>query len=81
MQGIFFGVVQNLYKFLEASPHRHAKLESVITEVNSIPRIKSVKKLSDTWWACRNDAIRAVSENFSGILKALDEIEQSSHNG
>ena len=44
----FFGVLQNLYTFLEASPHRHAKLESVIKEVNSKPQIMSVKKLSDT---------------------------------
>ena len=77
----FFGVLQNLYTFLEASSHRHAKLESVIKEVNSKPRIMSVKKLSDTRWACRSDAIRAVSENFSAILKALDEVEQSAHSG
>ena len=32
-----FGVLQNLYNFLEASPHRHAKLESVIKEVDSRP--------------------------------------------
>ena len=60
----FFGVLQNLYNFLEASPHRHAKLESMIKEVISKPRIMSVKKLSDTRWACRSDAVRAVSENF-----------------
>ena len=33
-----FGILQSLYNFLEASPHRHAKLESVIKEVNSKPR-------------------------------------------
>ena len=77
----FFGILQNLYSSLEASPHRHAKLESVIKEVNSKPRIMSVKKLSDTQWACRSDAVRAVSENFSPILKALDEIEQSARDG
>ena len=77
----FFGVLQNLYNFLEASPHRHAKLESMIKEVISKPRIMSVKKLSDTRWACRSDAVRAVSENFPAILKALDEIEQSAHDG
>ena len=77
----FFGILQNLYNFLEASPHRHAKLESMIKEVNSEPRIMSVKKLSDTRWACRSDAVRAISENFSPILKALDEIEQSARDG
>ena len=74
----FFGILQNLYNFLEASPHQHAKLESVIKEVNFKPRIMSVKKLSDTRWACRSDG---VPENFSPILKALDEIEQSARDG
>lgn len=76
----FFGVLQSLYTFLEASPHRQAKLQAIIAEVNSNPRILSIKRLSDTRWACRSDAVRAVSANFSAILKALDEIEQSSHN-
>ena len=77
----FFGVLQNLYTFLEASPHRHAKLEAVIIQVNSKPRVKSMKKLSDTRWACRIDAILAVYENYSAILTALDEIEDNSSNG
>ena len=77
----FFGVLQNLYTFLEASPHRHAKLEAVIFQVTSKPRIKSMKKLSDTRWACRIDAILAVYENYSAILTALDEIQDNSSNG
>ena len=77
----FFGVLQNLYTFLEASPHRHAKLEAVITQVTSKPRVKSMKKLSDTRWACRIDAILAVYENYSAILLALDEIQDNSSNG
>ena len=77
----FFGVLQNLYTFLEASPHRHAKLEAVIIQVTSKPCIKSMKKLSDTRWACRIDAILAVYENYSAILTALDEIQDNSSNG
>jgi len=49
----FFGVLQNLYNFLEASPQRHSKLKSLMFELKSKPRIKSLKKLSDTRWACR----------------------------
>ena len=78
---IFFGVLQNLYNFLEASPHRHSKLESLMLELKSKPRIKSLKKLSDTRWACRSDAIQAVYENFTAIKKALEEIEEQSSDG
>ncbi|XP_011407856.1 PREDICTED: uncharacterized protein LOC105315057 [Amphimedon queenslandica] len=77
----FFGILQNLYCFLEASPHRHAKLQSIILQVISKPRIKSIKKLSDTRWSCRSDAILAVFENYIAIVKALEEIEESSHIG
>ena len=38
----FFGVIQNLYNFLEASPHRHCKLESLMQELSSKPRIKII---------------------------------------
>ena len=77
----FFGVLQNLYTFLEASPHRHAKLEAVIIQVNSKPRVKSLKRLSDTRWACRSDAILAVIENLSAIVLALDEVQSCSQSG
>ena len=40
-----------------------------------------MKNLSDTWWACRIDAILAVYENYSAILTALDEIQDNSLNG
>jgi hypothetical protein len=36
----FFGLLQNLYTFLEASSHRHNKLEALIKQLNSKPRIK-----------------------------------------
>lgn len=77
----FFGTLQNLYSFLEASPHRHAKLQSIIAEVVSKPRVKSIKKLSDTRWACRSDAILAIHENYIAIVQALKQIEKESRNG
>ena len=77
----FFGILQNLYCFLEASPHRHAKLHSIILQVMSKPRVKSLKKLSDTWWSCRSDAILAVFENYIAVVKSFEEIEEDSCNG
>ena len=64
-------MLQNLYNFLEASQHRHSKLESLMLELRSKPWIKSLKKLSDARWACRSDAIQAVYEKFTAIKKAL----------
>ena len=32
-----------------------------------------MKKLSDTRWACRSDAVVAVSKHYVAVLKALDE--------
>ena len=77
----FFGVLQNLYTFLEASPHRHAMLAAVIIQVTSKSRVKLMKKLSDTHWACRIDAILAIYENYAAISVALDEIQDNSSNG
>ena len=81
MQGIFWEYCRAYTDSLKLVHIDMLNWISVITEVNSKPCIKSVKKFSDTRWVCRSDAIRAVSENFSAILKALDEIEQRSHNG
>ena len=40
-----------------------------------------MKKLSDTWWACRSDAILAVFENLPAIILALDEVQSCSQSG
>ena len=77
----FFGVIQNLYTFIEASPHRHSTLVAFMKELSSKPHVKTLKKLSDTRWACRSDAVQAVYENFEAIMKSLEEIEDNCHDG
>ena len=77
----FFGIIQNLYTFIEASPHRHSTLVAFMVELSSKPRVKTLKKLSDTRWACRSDAVQAVYENFEAIVKSLEEIEDNCHDG
>ena len=69
------------FTFFEARPRRHAKLKAVIIQVNSKPRVKSLKSLSDTQWACRSDAILAVVENLSAIVFALHEVQSCSQIG
>ena len=73
----FFGIIQNLYTFIEASPHRHSTLVAFMTELNSKPCVRTLKKLSNTRWACRSDAVKAVDENFEAIVKSLEEISQA----
>ena len=77
----FFGVIQNLYTFIEASPHRHSTLVAFMKELSSKPHVKTLKKLSDTRWACRSDAVQAVYENFEAIVKSLEEIEDNCYDG
>ena len=73
----FFGLIQNLYTFIEVSPHRHSTLVAFMTELNSKPCVRTLKKLSNTRWACRSDAVKAVDENFEAIVKSLEEISQA----
>ncbi|XP_060879703.1 uncharacterized protein LOC132951771 [Metopolophium dirhodum] len=68
----FLGTVQFLYNFIEGSPIRHATLEKISKE--SCIKLKTLKSLSNTKWACRAEAVSAVQENFSMLVPAIDEI-------
>ena len=39
----------------------------IMKQVNSNPHVKSIKKLSDTRWACLSEAIIAVFEKFPAL--------------
>jgi len=71
----FFGIIQMLYSFVEGSPIRHAILERVSKEMNI--KLKSLKTLSTTRWACRAEAIQAVKNNYSVLLQCLAEISKN----
>ncbi|KAL4112114.1 hypothetical protein QTP88_015962 [Uroleucon formosanum] len=73
----FFGIIQMLYSFVEGSPIRHAILERVSKEMNI--KLKSLKTLSTTRWACRAEAIQAVKNNYSVLLQCLAEISKTSN--
>lgn len=62
----FFGLLQELYNFFSASPHRW----TVLTRNCAL----KLQNLSKTRWSARHDACRAVNESREGILKSLDEI-------
>ncbi|XP_060854976.1 zinc finger MYM-type protein 1-like [Metopolophium dirhodum] len=56
---------------------RHAKLEKISTSMNI--KLKTLKTLSTTRWACRSEAIEAIKHNYEAILKALEEISDSTN--
>ena len=63
------GTLQSLYNFLEGSTKRHALFHSF--EVDSDHLVLTLKSLSDTRWSCRWEAVKAVTEQMSKIVKAL----------
>lgn len=67
-----FGHVQLIYNFVEGSPSRHAFLENIARQTNL--RLKTLKSLSTTRWACRSEAVNAVETNYSSLLECLVEI-------
>jgi len=68
----FFGNIQLIYNFIEGSCTRHAVLEKIANLTNT--KLKTLKSISTTRWACRSEAISAIKENFTSILAAIEEI-------
>jgi len=73
----FFGTVQLVYNLIEGSCVRRAILEKISTSMNI--KLKTLKTLSTTRWACRSEAIEAIKHNYVAILKALEEISDSTN--
>lgn len=70
----FFGILQELYNFFTSSTHRwqlylnHKSKSTVV-----------LQSLSKTRWSARNDACRALKENWPAILETLQLIENDSN--
>ncbi len=71
----FFGTIQCLFAFIEGSGVRHATFESIGKTLNV--KLKSLKSLSTTRWACRAEAVTAVQQDYDAILCALEEIKKT----
>ena len=74
----FFGVVESLYVFIQASSNRHAVFEQHQKQLNPNQPLTTLKSLSDTRWACRADSVRVVQQTLPSIIAALEEIGDSS---
>jgi len=71
----FFGNIQLIHNFIEGSCVRHAVLEKIAKTINL--KLKTLKSVSTTRWACRYEAVSAVKENYLALLIAIKEISES----
>jgi hypothetical protein len=71
----FFGNIQLIYNFIEGSCVKHAVLEKIANTINL--KLKTLKSISTTRWACRYEAVSAMKENYSALLIAFKEISKS----
>jgi len=62
----FFGILQRIYVFFSASTQRWTILQQHVKSL-------SVKPLSDTWWECRIESVKAVRYQTTEIRDALIE--------
>eukprot|EP00795_Rhopilema_esculentum_P009747 gene9747-18255_t len=65
----FFSTVQEVYTFLAASTHRWNTMQSKLSKRELV-----VKKICDTRWSARHDAIRALVLAPRSMKETLDEI-------
>ncbi|XP_022170405.1 zinc finger MYM-type protein 1-like, partial [Myzus persicae] len=54
---------------------RHAVLEKIANTINL--KLKTLKSVSTTRWACRYEAVSAVKENYPALLIAIKDISES----
>jgi len=70
----FFNLVEKLYAFCSGSSKRHAALVRLQQSLHPEGHIVELKRLSDTRWACREQALKALQRNLEAILMLLNEI-------
>ena len=71
----FFALLESLYVFISSSKAHTIFIEKQKTlHPNKQPR--ELKKLSDTRWACRHDAVNAICNAYDSLILALEEISE-----
>lgn len=71
----FFSFVNNLFTFFSSSTSRW----KIVIDHLSRPNSKHLKRVSDTRWSARADAVLALREDYQNIKEALKEFCESSN--
>lgn len=69
-----FGTLNTLHCFIGASSKRYGIFEQIWVKMGNKIGPKTLKRLSDTRWSCRLDALNSILSNFTVILKTLEDI-------
>lgn len=67
----YFNLVQNIYTFFSSLTHRWQKFKK---NCSSVP-----KRLNDTRWSARHDAVHALNKNYKFIQNILTNLAQDEH--
>jgi len=70
----FFNLVEKLYVFFTASTKRHTAFIKCQEDLHPGERVIQLQKLSDTRWACRERALKALNKVMDAVVKALTDI-------
>lgn len=75
----YFDFVQKIYTFFSGSTHRWQVLTQLLeSKSEGIKKRKTVKKICDTRWSARADAVVALKESYNDIKNALLKISEDS---
>ena len=79
----FLGTLQNLYVFIQTCTKRHAiytEGQAQIHKSSNSPKpfqVHTLKKLCDTRWACRADAINTFNRTIDAVQATLKHIHEN----
>ena len=69
----FFVLMEKLYVFMTGS-YVHSRWIEIQVHLYKDTRSKELQKLSDTRWACRYAACKAVADHFEAVVSVLSEL-------
>lgn len=70
----FFDFVQNLFVFFSGSTRRWKTLTDILPK-----KSPNMKRICDTRWSARADAVSALKKNYGSIKEALTAVTNSTH--
>lgn len=72
----FFNLVEKLYVFFTSSTKRHTAFVKCQEALHPGERVIQLQKLSDTRWACREKALKALLKVMSTVVKVLTDMTE-----